>query len=184
MVSHKWIFSVCSLDNICEILLLIKRRLTFFVGSALAWCHIGVQHSGHLFVYSVIRPLVNINPIVHPRSQVNQHLPSGPVHPYQLDKSIFNFRGVWCTFFIFMVFRIDIPISKQWTLIRRHILWHLIWVCTIFLCPKYGMLGLNELITCEPRHEKTCFAICKQQRRRSACAATQSDQRLCCSLTR
>ena len=29
---------------------------------------------------------------------LNPHLPSGPVHPYQLDKSISNFRGVWCTF--------------------------------------------------------------------------------------
>ena len=26
------------------------------------------------------------------------------------------------------------------------------------------------------------FVICEQQRRRSACASTQSDQRLCCSL--
>ena len=29
---------------------------------------------------------------------LNPHLPSGPVHPYQLDESISNFRGVWCTF--------------------------------------------------------------------------------------
>ena len=28
----------------------------------------------------------------------------------------------------------------------------------------------------EPRHEKTCFAICEQQRRRSACASSQSNQ--------
>ena len=31
-------------------------------------------------------------------SNFNPHLPSGPVHPYQLDESISNFRGVWCTF--------------------------------------------------------------------------------------
>ena len=30
--------------------------------------------------------------------------------------------------------------------------------------------------------EKTCFSICKQQRRRSACAFAQSDQHLCYSL--
>ena len=30
----------------------------------------------------------------------------------------------------------------------------------------------------EPRHKKTCFVICQQQRRRSACASAQSDQRL------
>ena len=34
----------------------------------------------------------------------------------------------------------------------------------------------------EPRHEKTCFAIGEQQRRRSDCAGAQSDQRLSCSL--
>ena len=29
-------------------------------------------------------------------------MPSGPVHPYQLDESMSNFRGVWCTFsFVF-----------------------------------------------------------------------------------
>ena len=40
-----------------------------------------------------------------------------------------------------------------------------------------GVTLLNEL-----RHEKTCFAICEQQMRRSACASAQSDRRLCCSL--
>ena len=29
---------------------------------------------------------------------------------------------------------------------------------------------------------KPVYAICEQQRRRSACASAQSDQRLCCSL--
>ena len=29
---------------------------------------------------------------------------------------------------------------------------------------------------------KPVYAICEQQRRRSACASVQSDQRLCCSL--
>ena len=28
----------------------------------------------------------------------NPHLPSEPIHPYQLDESISNFRGVWCIF--------------------------------------------------------------------------------------
>ena len=31
---------------------------------------------------------------------------------------------------------------------------------------------------------KPVYAICEQQRRRSACAAAQSDQHLCCSLLR
>ena len=40
-------------------------------------------------------------------------------------------------------------------------------------CPK----------TLEPGHKKMCH-VCEQQRRRSACASAQSDQRLCCSLLR
>ena len=45
--------------------------------------------------------------------------------------------------------------------------------------------------TAEERHiylkmdhimRKSVFVICEHQRRRSACASTQSDQRLCCSL--
>ena len=28
---------------------------------------------------------------------LNPNLPSGLVHPYKLDKSISNFRGLWCT---------------------------------------------------------------------------------------
>ena len=32
--------------------------------------------------------------------------------------------------------------------------------------------------------ENVSYAICEQQRRRSACASAQSDQRLCCSLPR
>ena len=39
-------------------------------------------------------------------------------------------------------------------------------------------------ITYEPGHEKMCLMSCEQQRRRSACASAQSDQRICCSLLR
>ena len=31
---------------------------------------------------------------------------------------------------------------------------------------------------------KAVYGVCEQQRRRSACASAQSDQRLCCSLPR
>ena len=44
---------------------------------------------------------------------LNPHLPSGSVHPYQLDESISNFRGVRYSFFIFILFWIEIPVSKQ-----------------------------------------------------------------------
>ena len=40
-------------------------------------------------------------------------MPSGPVHPYQKDESISNFKGCLVHFFIFILFRIDIPVSKQ-----------------------------------------------------------------------
>ena len=29
--------------------------------------------------------------------EVNPHVPSGPVHPFQMGESISSFRGVWCT---------------------------------------------------------------------------------------
>ena len=45
---------------------------------------------------------------------INPHLPNGLSHPYQLDESIFHLRGVWCTLvFIFIIFLIEIPVSKQ-----------------------------------------------------------------------
>ena len=40
---------------------------------------------------------------------LNPHLPSGILHPYQMDKSISNFMGVWCTFYILILFLIEIP---------------------------------------------------------------------------
>ena len=39
------------------------------------------------------------------RNLFNPHLTSGPVHPYQLDKSISNFRVVWCTFSFLFYFK-------------------------------------------------------------------------------
>ena len=43
---------------------------------------------------------------------INHFLPNGLCHPYELDVH-FQFRGVWCTSFISIIFRIKIPISKQ-----------------------------------------------------------------------
>ena len=50
---------------------------------------------------------------LNPNFILNPHLPNGLSHPYQLDESIFHLRGVWCTFFIFIIFLIQIPESKQ-----------------------------------------------------------------------
>ena len=37
---------------------------------------------------------------------VNPHLPSGPVHAFQLDESVSSFRGVWCTFSFLFYFEL------------------------------------------------------------------------------
>ena len=37
------------------------------------------------------------------KNQFNPHLPSGPVHPYQLDKSISNFRGAGVLFHFYSI---------------------------------------------------------------------------------
>ena len=43
---------------------------------------------------------------------INPHLPNGLSHPDQLDESIYQLRGVWCTCVIFIIFVIEIPVSK------------------------------------------------------------------------
>ena len=55
---------------------------------------------------------------------------------------------------------------------------------TITKYPSLYLFHWPPLVVIEPRHEKTCYVICEQQRCRSACASAQSDQRLCCSLPR
>ena len=77
---------------------------------------------------------------------LNRHLPGGLVHSYQLDELISNFRGAWCTF-PFLSYFFDRN-SRQLTVetqIRRRVLRRLIWVCTVYLCPKNGTLCLYGL---------------------------------------
>ena len=54
--------------------------------------------------------------------------------------------------------------------IRRHCLW----VCQTFTWVKVWLMSHVM--------RKPVYAVCKQQRHRSACASAQSDQHLCCSL--
>ena len=55
------------------------------------------------------------------------------------------------------------------------------------LTHHYGFCSRTESfyeplhVSHEPRHEKTCFPLCEQQR---FCASAQSDQHICCSLLR
>ena len=59
-------------------------------------------------------------------------------------------------------------------------------VCTIYIFSSLTVSNLwtKHAIANGPGHAKMSYAICEQQRRRSACASAQSDQHLCCSLLR
>ena len=48
---------------------------------------------------------------IFPRVDLYPYLLNGLVHPYHLDESISNFRGVY--FIIFILFFIENPLSKQ-----------------------------------------------------------------------
>ena len=50
--------------------------------------------------------------------------------------------------------------------------------------PFYGKVKFTPLCIWARPWENVYYAICEQQRRRSACASPQSDQRLCCLLPR
>ena len=80
-----------------------------------------------IFLQTVVSKTKNINP----------HLPSGPVHPYQLEESISNFRGEWRTFSFLLYFEwIFLLANSEDPVLRR-----LIWVCTVCLCPKNGTVN-------------------------------------------
>ena len=82
-----------------------------------------------------------VNPLQH--VNLNPHLLSGLFHPYQMDESISIFRGVWCMFSFLFHFEIRIDIPED----PHRVLWRLIWVCTVCLCPKIGTLGYYGLIS-------------------------------------
>ena len=69
--------------------------------------------------------------------------------PHQLDQSIFILRIVgW--YFSCSNFHIATCKPTVETLIRHHVLWHLIWVCTVCLCftKKDAILIMYGLIIC------------------------------------
>ena len=49
---------------------------------------------------------------------------------------------------------------------------------------KIYVIKLNVILYLSHVMRKLVYVLCKQQRRRSACASAQSDQQLCCSLLR
>ena len=79
------------------------------------------------------------------RTAFNPVIPNGISHRYQLKKSISVLRGVRWYFFILSSFNRKLCKQTVETLIRRRILWRLIWVCTICLCPTKRTLGIYKL---------------------------------------
>ena len=67
------------------------------------YAHVLVLDSWRHFCVKILG-LFSIKQSESSKVLINPHLPSGPVHPYQLDESISNFRDVWCTFFIFFFY--------------------------------------------------------------------------------
>ena len=74
-----------------------------------------VQHSFYILLSKITRSSVcyNEKARTHPDMNINPYTPSGLFHPLIFDGSIFNFRGVWSTFFISIIILIEIPVSKQ-----------------------------------------------------------------------
>ena len=79
------------------------------------------------------------------RTAFNPFMPNGISHCDQLEQSISVWRGVRCFFHFYSSFNRKSCKQTVETLIRRRILWHLIWVCTICLCPTKRTLGIYGL---------------------------------------
>ena len=73
---------------------------------------------------------------------VNPFKPNGITHYYQLDQSIFILRVIRLYFSFYQNSNRASCKRTVETLIRRHILWRLIWVCKVCLCPTKRTLGI------------------------------------------
>ena len=76
---------------------------------------------------------------------------------FVLQRPVVSSPGVWC------------PASTKWCRVT--------WI-------RFGKSKLSFFFKPYMSHimKKPAFAICEQQRRRSACTSAQSDQHLCCSI--
>ena len=89
-----------------------------------------------------LRPLVPLeNCACMFKELFNPFKPNRSFHTYQSDQSISVLTA------ILFIFIHTLTFCKQTvkTLIRRHVLWRLIWVCTVCQCPTKRMLGLYGL---------------------------------------
>ena len=75
----------------------------------------------------------------------NPFMPNGISHRYQLLHSISVLRDVRWYFHLYSSFNTKLCKQTGETLIRRRILWHLIWICTIYLCPAERKLRIYGL---------------------------------------
>ena len=83
-------------------------------------------------------------------SKFNSFMPNRLFYLNSLDRSISCIRSVWLVFYHYPVLEKLLNLMQaMYTLIRRCILRHLIWVYTVCQCFIYGMLGLNGLNTSE-----------------------------------
>ena len=78
-------------------------------------------------------------------STINPFVLNGISHSSQLDQSISILRVIGWYFSFFSNFNRTFCKQTVETLIRRHIMRRLIWVCTVFLCPTKRTLGLYGL---------------------------------------
>ena len=81
------------------------------------------------------------------KNKINQFMPNRLFYLNFLDRSISYIRDFWSVFIITMFLKELLNLMQEvYTLIRRRVLRHLIWVYTVCQCPIYGTLGLNGLI--------------------------------------
>ena len=69
---------------------------------------------------------------------VAYHMPNGISHPYHLDKSISNLRVLGSNLKFHSKSKSTFCKQTMQYLIRCHILWHLIWLCTVCWYPING----------------------------------------------
>ena len=78
---------------------------------------------------------------------VNPLLPNGFSHLYQLDESISNFRALVGSFHFYSNFKRKFFKQTVENLIRRRVLWRLIWLCTVCRClTKRALVDIESII--------------------------------------
>ena len=73
--------------------------------------------------------------------KLNPFKPNGVSHCYQLEQSIFVSIDVGWYFSFYSNFNRTFCKQTVETLIRRRVLWRLVWICIVCLCPTKRTLG-------------------------------------------